>query len=74
MRRPVKWSKQKEYLFEEVRMRNLDNRVGANVHRGLNEQVLRNVYRSFYDVPNDRVVRPADSLMKTVVETSEALM
>ena len=55
-------------------MRNLDNRVGANVHRGLNEQVLRNVYRSFYDIPNDRAVRQPDSLMKTVVETSEALM
>ena len=74
VRRPVKWSKQMEYLTEEVRMRNLDNKVGANVHRGLNEQVLRNVYRSFYDIPNDRAVRQADPLMKTVVGTSEALM
>jgi hypothetical protein len=35
--------------------------------------VLWNVYREFYDIPNDLFVRKPDLMMKMAVEESEAL-
>lgn len=43
------------------------------VHGGMQKLVLKNVYRSFYDIANDRQVRKPDMVMRAVVETSEAL-
>ena len=44
----------------------------------INEQtadmVLSNIYKEYYDLPNDIHYRKADMLMRTIVDNSEALM
>ena len=51
----------------------LNAQASQSVHSALESHVLKNVYRGFYDIPNELPVRKPDDLMSTVVGTSEAL-
>ena len=35
--------------------------------------VLKNIYRQYYDLPNEMQFRKADPVLKTIVDTSETL-
>lgn len=47
--------------------------MSAQIHKLAKETVLRNVYKSYYDLPNDLKARKADVAMRAVVDTSETL-
>lgn len=51
----------------------VDHRAHNEIHRVAHATVLKNLYRTYYDLPNDLAVRKPDSTMKTVVDTSETL-
>jgi hypothetical protein len=51
----------------------VETRAHNEIHRAAHATVLKNLYKTYYDVPNDMAVRKADSTMKTVVDTSETL-
>ena len=43
------------------------------VHKEMRNLVLKNIYRGYYDISDDRIVRKADSTMKAIVDTSDTL-
>ena len=47
--------------------------MSVGIHKLAREAVLRNLYKSYYDLPNDLKARKADATMRAVVETSETL-
>lgn len=47
--------------------------MSVDIHKLAKEAVLRNVYKSYYDLPNDIKARKADATMRAVVDTSETL-
>ena len=51
----------------------VEQRAHHEIHRAAHRTVLKNLYKTYYDVPNDMAVRKADATMKTIVDTSATL-
>ena len=45
----------------------------TNLTRAVKDVVLKNIYRQYYDLPNDQSFRKPDMVMRTIVETSETI-
>ena len=54
-------------------MMKVEQRAHSEIHRVAHKIVLKNLYKTYYDVPNDMAARKPDATMKTVVDTSKTL-
>ena len=54
----------------ELRFMKVEQRAHSEIHRSAHKTVLKNLYKTYYDVPNDMAARKPDATMKTVVDTS----
>lgn len=59
---------QKDYQYALI-----EARSHTAITRKAKEVVLNNIYRQYYDIPNDLKVRKPDAVLKTIVDTSETL-
>ena len=69
----MKDGKLADLMDKEYRESQIIQKSNLSVHNYLHKMVLNNVYRGFYDIENERGIRKPDELMKTVVDSSEAL-
>lgn len=73
MESPEKPNKYMRRMEREIFFKQLDHKQDREVHNVLKNLVLKNIYRGYYDIAEERQVRKADPTMRAVVETSEAL-
>ena len=73
IQQPKKFGKVIEGIEEELRFMKVEQRAHHEIHRAAHRTVLKNLYKTYYDVPNDMAVRKADATMKTIVDTSATL-
>ena len=58
---------------EDLHYHHIDSRANNMIHEAAHKIVLKNLYKTYYDLPNELAVRKPDAAMKTVVDTSYTL-
>ena len=60
-------------IERELMFTQYEHKARLSLQKDTSKMVLKNVYKQFYDIPNDLKVRKADSTMRAVVDSSETL-
>lgn len=70
---PRKHKKIMKDLQTEFQFERIEKMTQTNLTRAVKDVVLKNIYRQYYDLPNDQSFRKPDMVMRTIVETSETI-
>lgn len=73
MEKPLSQEKIFDQWTSDQKYQRIEKEAHLEIHKKAHKMVLKNLYKTYYDLPNDFMARKADSTMEAIVESSEAL-